>query len=53
MFQKYAKRYFGPAFDWGFFKAQGMSESGLDTAARSRAGARGIMQLMPSTFQAI
>ena len=53
MFRKYTKRYFGPAYDWRVFKAQGMAESGLDTAAQSRAGARGIMQLMPSTFRAI
>jgi len=53
VFRKYAKRYFGPAFDWRVFKAQGMAESRLDTAARSRVGARGIMQLMPSTFEAI
>jgi len=52
-FRKYTKRFFGPAFDWRPFKAQGMAESGLDTAARSRTGARGIMQLMPSTFEAI
>lgn len=52
-FRKYTKRYFGPAFDWRLFKAQGMAESRLDTAARSRSGARGIMQLMPSTFEAI
>jgi membrane-bound lytic murein transglycosylase MltF len=52
-FRKYTKRFFGPAFDWRVFKAQGMAESGLDTAARSRTGARGIMQLMPSTFEAI
>jgi membrane-bound lytic murein transglycosylase F len=49
-FRKYSKRYFGPGFDWRYFKAQGMAESGLDTAARSRVGARGIMQLMPSTY---
>ena len=30
-----------------------MAESGLDSAAQSRAGARGIMQLLPSTFQTI
>jgi membrane-bound lytic murein transglycosylase F len=53
LFRKYTKRFFGPAFDWRPFKAQGMAESGLDTAARSRTGARGIMQLMPSTFEAI
>lgn len=52
-FRKYTKRYFGPAFDWRLFKAQGMAESRLDTAARSRVGARGIMQLMPSTFESI
>jgi membrane-bound lytic murein transglycosylase F len=52
-FRKYTKRFFGPAFDWRVFKAQGMAESRLDMAARSRTGARGIMQLMPSTFEAI
>ncbi len=53
IFRKYAKRYFGPAFDWRLFKAQALAESGLDSAARSRAGARGVMQLMPSTFAMI
>ena len=53
MFRKYSKRYFGPGFDWRLFKAQGMAESRLDSAALSRAGARGIMQLLPSTFQTI
>jgi membrane-bound lytic murein transglycosylase F len=52
-FRKYTKRFFGPAFDWRHFKAQGLAESGLDTAARSRNGARGIMQLMPNTLAAI
>jgi soluble lytic murein transglycosylase-like protein len=52
-FRKYSKRYFGPGFDWRVFKAQGMAESGLDSTARSRVGARGIMQLMPSTFSEI
>jgi len=49
-FRRYSKRYFGPAFDWRWFKAQGMAESGLDATATSRVGARGIMQLMPATF---
>jgi membrane-bound lytic murein transglycosylase F len=52
-FRKYTKRYFGPAFDWRLFKAQAMAESSLRTTARSSAGARGIMQLMPTTFQEI
>lgn len=53
VFRKYSRRFFGPAFDWRLFKAQGMTESNLDSAAASRAGARGVMQLMPSTFQEI
>lgn len=52
-FRKYAKRFFGVGFDWRVFKAQGMTESNLDPAVASRVGARGIMQLMPSTFAEI
>lgn len=50
IFKKYAKRYFGVGTDWHWFKAQGMAESDLTPGARSRVGARGIMQLMPSTY---
>jgi len=52
-FKKYAKRYFGIGFDWKLFKAQGMAESGLSPTAKSWVGARGIMQLMPSTYHDI
>lgn len=52
-FRKYSKRYFGPAFDWRIFKAQGMAESNLDPTAKSWVGARGVMQLMPATFKEI
>jgi membrane-bound lytic murein transglycosylase F len=52
-FRKYTKRYFGIGFDWRLFKAQGLVESGLDATARSRAGARGVMQLVPRTFRAV
>ena len=53
IFRKYSKRYFSVAFDWRYFKAQAMAESDLDPRARSRVGARGIMQLMPSTYKLI
>jgi membrane-bound lytic murein transglycosylase F len=49
-FQKYSKHYFGLHFDWTWFKAQAIAESRLDPQARSRSGARGLMQIMPATF---
>jgi membrane-bound lytic murein transglycosylase F len=49
-FRKYAKRYFGPHFDWRWFKSQGIAESGLDPGATSPAGALGVMQIMPATY---
>ncbi|NWF88245.1 MAG: transglycosylase SLT domain-containing protein [Ignavibacteriaceae bacterium] len=52
-FKKYSKRFFGPGFDWKLFKAQGIAESQLTPEATSYVGARGIMQLMPSTFKEV
>lgn len=52
-FRKYTKRFFGIGFDWRLFKAQAIVESNLNPTARSRAGARGIMQLMPRTLREV
>lgn len=52
-FRKYTKRFFGIGFDWRLFKAQGLVESRMSEAARSRAGARGVMQLLPRTYRAV
>lgn len=53
LFRKYTKHYFGAHFDWHWFKAQGIAESGLDPDAKSPAGALGIMQILPSTYREI
>ena len=52
-FRKYSKHYFGPGFDWHWFKAQGIAESGLKPNVKSKSGARGIMQILPSTYREI
>ena len=52
-FRKYSQRFFGPGYDWRIFKAQAMAESNLDMNAKSWVGARGLMQLMPSTFKEV
>lgn len=52
-FNKYSKRYFGPGFNWKWFKAQALAESALNEDAVSYVGARGIMQVMPATFSEI
>ncbi len=48
--KKYAKRY---GFDWRLIAAQIVQESGFREKARSHAGARGLMQLMPYTAREI
>jgi len=53
IFRKYSKRYFGVGYDWRIFKAQALAESDMNPNARSWVGARGLMQLMPSTYAAI
>ncbi len=40
-------------FDWLFLLAQGFQESRLNQSVRSRAGAVGVMQLLPSTGKAM
>ncbi|MCU7796844.1 MAG: transglycosylase SLT domain-containing protein [Candidatus Thiodiazotropha sp. (ex Semelilucina semeliformis)] len=52
-FRKYTKHYFGPHVDWRWFKAQGIAESGLQPDASSSAGAKGIMQILPATYEDI
>lgn len=46
LFQRYAQQY---SFDWLLMAAQGYQESGLDQQKRSRVGAIGVMQVMPTT----
>jgi membrane-bound lytic murein transglycosylase MltF len=53
VFRKYCKQYFGVGFDWKVFKAQAMTESNLNPEAKSWVGAKGVMQLMPTTYQEI
>lgn len=52
-FSKYTKRYFGPGMDWKIFKAQAVAESRLQADAKSYVGAKGVMQIMPKTFDEI
>ncbi len=50
-FRHYSQRYFGPFVDWRWFKAMAIAESQLNPQAHSIAGARGVMQLLPRTFE--
>jgi len=46
LFQRYGDRF---GFDWLLMAAQGYQESRLDQNVRSKVGAIGVMQLLPST----
>ena len=46
LIRKYARKY---GLDWRFVAAQMFQESGFDPKAKSWAGARGLMQVMPRT----
>lgn len=49
-FKKYSARYFGSEYDWRWFKAVAITESGLCKNAVSSQGAQGLMQIMPATY---
>jgi membrane-bound lytic murein transglycosylase MltF len=46
LFKMYGEKY---RFEWLLLAAQGYQESRLDQSTRSRAGALGVMQILPST----
>jgi membrane-bound lytic murein transglycosylase MltF len=46
LFRKYGEKY---QFEWLLLAAQGYQESQLDQSRRSRVGAVGVMQILPST----
>lgn len=48
-FRKWGRYHFGYSYDWRYFKAQGMTESGLKADVCSHVGACGLMQFMPGT----
>lgn len=53
LFQNWTKKYWGLQYDWRIFKAQSIQESALRPSVKSHAGAQGLMQIMPKTFDEI
>ncbi len=53
LFKKYTRKYFGENADWRWFKVQAFVESGMNPTAVSRAGAVGLMQILPASFRQI
>src|SRR3954454_12584708 len=49
-FRKFSKHFFGPFFDWRWFKAQAIVESKLDPRGMSPPVRVGVMQPSASTF---
>lgn len=45
--------FYAPWQDWHWWRAQGIAESGLDQAARSRCAAIGVMQLLAETAKGL